>query len=232
MADKNTTTLNTLIATLLDSVDGYQKSAQDIDNPELGQRFQDRARERQSAVATLQAAVARLGGNPEDDGSLLGSAHRVFMNLKEAVVGRDDQAILNEVDRGEDYLKQKFETALQDVDLAPEARSAVQQAWDSVKSGHDEMSQLKHTLEGYRQGASDASANQSYGSQAGGTTQAGGTQGGGTFSGGDTAGSGTSQTFAQNSGAEQRTMTGTDTYQQQAGGYPGTLGSETGTPNT
>ena len=151
-----TTTLNTLIATLLDSVDGYTKSAQDIRDKSLGERFNARARERQEAVASLQACVARLGGNPEDDGTVSGSAHRAFMNLKEAVVGNDDKAILNEVERGEDYLKEKFEAALQMDDLGPEARQAIQGAWDSVKSGHDEMAALKHR----REGAEDYAARQ------------------------------------------------------------------------
>lgn len=156
--DKNTTTLNTLIATLLDSVDGYTKAAQDCDNRELADRFNSRARERQSAVAGLQAAVASLGGNPEDDGTVLAGAHRVFLNLKEAITGRDDKAIVTEVERGEDYLKAKFEAARDNVDLAPQARAAVDAAWTSVKSGHDEMSQLKHTWEGYEAGREDASA--------------------------------------------------------------------------
>ena len=151
--DKNTTTLNTLIATLLDSVDGYTKAGQDIDNPELAGRFNARARERQSAVAGLQAAVASLGGNPEDDGTVLAGAHRMFLGLKEAVTGRDDKAIVNEVERGEDYLKAKFEAARDNVDLAPQARTAVDAAWTSVKAGHDEMSQLKHTWAGYEAGA-------------------------------------------------------------------------------
>ena len=146
--NSETTTLNTLIATLLDSVDGYTKSAQDIRDKSLGERFNARARERQAAVADLQACVARLGGNPEDDGTISGSAHRAFLNLKQAVAGNDDTAILNEVERGEDYLKEKFEAALQMDDLGPEARQAIQGAWDSVKSGHDEMSALKHRREG------------------------------------------------------------------------------------
>ena len=159
MAEHNTdtTTLNTLTATLLDSIDGYTKAGQDVQNRELAERFNARARERQSAVAGLQAAVARCGGNPEDDGTLLAGAHRAFLNLKEAVTGRaDDQAILNEVERGEDYLKEKFEAALRNTDLSPEARAAVDAAWGSVKSGHDEMSQLKHTWQGYEKGRDDA----------------------------------------------------------------------------
>lgn len=145
-ATKDVAILNTLIATLLDSIDGYQKSAGDIDNQALAEKFNSRARERQSAVAKLQAAVAAAGGNPEDDGTILASAHRAFLSLKEAVAGRDDKAIVAEVERGEDYLKNKFETALADGDLSPVSRSAAQEAWTSVRAGHDEMSALKHSF--------------------------------------------------------------------------------------
>ncbi len=143
---EDSTVLNSLIATLLDSVDGYQKSAADISDPTLADKFNARARERQAAVAKLQAAVATAGGTPEDESSLLGSAHRAFMDLKEAVMGQDEKSILSEVDRGEDYLKAKFEAALNNADLSANARSAVLEAWTSVREGHDEMSALKHSL--------------------------------------------------------------------------------------
>lgn len=144
---KDTAVLNTLIATLLDSVEGFQKSAGDIESATLAERFNARARERQSAVAKLQAAVAAAGGDPEDDGSLAGAAHRGFMNLKEAILGQDEKTILNEVERGEDYLKTKFETALQETDLLPQTRTAIEEAWQSVRAGHDEMSARKHATD-------------------------------------------------------------------------------------
>jgi uncharacterized protein (TIGR02284 family) len=147
-APKDATVLNTLIATLLDSVEGYQKSAGDIDNQALADKFNARARERQAAVTKLQAAVASAGGTPEDDSTLAGGAHRAFLSLKEAVMGRDDKAIVGEIERGEDYLKNKFETALADADLSPAARAAAEEAWQSVRAGHDEMSALKHSMGG------------------------------------------------------------------------------------
>ncbi len=149
MADHNetTTTLNTLIATLLDSIEGYQKSAGEVDNPRFAQLFNARAQERQQAVTKLQAAVAASGGNPEDDGSLMGGVHRVFESLREVVSSKDDKAIVAEVERGEDYLKGKFEAAMKHTDITAEGRAAVDTAWTSVKAGHDEMSQLKHTLD-------------------------------------------------------------------------------------
>ena len=146
-ATDDTVTLNTLIGTLIDSIDGYQKAAADTENTRFAEMFTARARERQQALTGLQAAVARLGGNPEDDGTTAGAAHRGWINLKEAVLGRDDEAIVNSVESGEDYLKEKFETALRNTDLPVEARSAVEEAWTSVKAGHDEMSQLKHAID-------------------------------------------------------------------------------------
>jgi uncharacterized protein (TIGR02284 family) len=141
-------TLNGLIATTLDSIDGYQTSARDTDNARFAEMFSARASERQQVVTTLQAEVARLGGNPEDDGTLLAGAHRAFVNLKAAVTGQDDKAIVNEVERGEDHIKAKFEDGQADNDLKPEVKAAIQTAYTSVRAGHDQMRDLKHALEG------------------------------------------------------------------------------------
>ena len=146
---KDTTVLNTLIGTLLDSVEGYRHSAEGVERADLASKSTARAAEREQAVRGLQQAVRAQGGNPEDDATVLGGIHRAFLGLKEAVTGRDDEAIVNEVERGEDYLKGKFETALQADDLSAETRGAIGAAWDSVKSGHDEMSALKHSMSGF-----------------------------------------------------------------------------------
>jgi uncharacterized protein (TIGR02284 family) len=146
-AGDGTVTLNTLIGTLIDSIEGYQKAAADTTNQRFAEMFNARAQERQQVLTKLQGAVARLGGNPEDDGTTAGAVHRGWINLKEAVLGRDDEAIVNSVESGEDYLKGKFKAALDNVDLPAEARAAVEEAWTSVKAGHDEMSALKHAID-------------------------------------------------------------------------------------
>jgi uncharacterized protein (TIGR02284 family) len=149
MAEHSTeiSTLNTLIATTIDSITGYEDSAQNIDNERFREIFRQRANERQQVVEQLRAEVRRLGGNPEDDGSFLGKAHQRFEDLKAAITGRDEKAIINEVERGEDYLKDKFEAALNSDELTGESRSVVERCYQSVRSGHDQMSQLKHGME-------------------------------------------------------------------------------------
>ena len=145
--DQEITTLNTLTATLIDSITGYEDAAANSEAGRFQQLFRERASERQRVVEDLRAQVRRLGGNPEDDGSFLGKTHQRFLDLKAAVTGRDEQAIINEVERGEDYLKEKFETALERGGLGGESRTAVERAYQSVKSGHDQISQLKHGLQ-------------------------------------------------------------------------------------
>jgi uncharacterized protein (TIGR02284 family) len=142
-------TLNTLIATTIDSVTGYENSAKDIDNQRFAEIFRERASERQQVVEQLRAEVRRLGGNPEDDGSFMGKTHQRFEDLKAAITGQDEKAIINEVERGEDYLKEKFETALNGDTLSGESRSVVEHCYQSVRSGHDQMSQLKHGMESH-----------------------------------------------------------------------------------
>ncbi len=140
-------TLNTLIETTIDSVTGYEDSAQNIENERFREIFRQRADERQRVVEELRAEVRRLGADPEESGSFLGKAHQRFEDLKAAVTGRDEQAIINEVERGEDYLKEKFETALNNADLPAESRTVIERAYQSVRQGHDRVSSLKHGLQ-------------------------------------------------------------------------------------
>jgi uncharacterized protein (TIGR02284 family) len=144
---KSISTLNTLIATTIDSVTGYEDSAQNVDNERFREIFRQRANERQDVVEQLRSEVRRLGGDPESDGSFMGKAHQRFEDLKAAVTGRDEKSIVNEVERGEDYLKEKWQAALQSGDLNGETHDLVERCYQSIKAGHDQMSQLKHGME-------------------------------------------------------------------------------------
>ena len=143
----NTMILKTLTSTLNDSVNGYREAAEHAEGNQFQQIFRDNAAERERVSGELQGEVRRLGGTPDEDGTVLGKTHQAWLDLKAAVTGRDDKAIINEVERGEDYLKEKFEAALKDDSLAAESRDVVERAYQSVRQGHDQISQLKHGLE-------------------------------------------------------------------------------------
>ena len=140
-------TLNSLIATTIDSVDGYSEAVKDSKSARFGSLFTSRASERREIASRLQQKVNRLGGKAEDDGTVLAGAHRMFLNLKSAVTGQDDKAIINEVEAGEDHIKAKFEDAIADRELSPQVRQLIETCYVSVKAGHDEMRDIKHSME-------------------------------------------------------------------------------------
>lgn len=138
--------LNSLIKTTLDSVKGFEDAAQHSDSQRFGSFFAEMAQQRRQVVSALQEEVRRLGGNPEDDSSFMAAAHRTFMDVKNAITGHDDKAVIEEVERGEDYLKEKYNAALEEASLSPDVKAVILKAYGSVREGHDRASQWKHSL--------------------------------------------------------------------------------------
>jgi uncharacterized protein (TIGR02284 family) len=134
--------LNSLITTTIDSANGFENSAQDIESGQIQTFFSEMAQERRQVVGRLQEHVRMHGGTPNDDGSLKADLHRRFEDIRKAI-GGGDKAVIEEVERGEDYLKDKYETALQDQQLSADCRQIVQEAYESVRRGHDRARDLK-----------------------------------------------------------------------------------------
>ena len=138
---------NGLIKTTLDSMKGYKDACEDSETRNSA-FFSEMASERSQVATQLQQHVRTLGGDPEDDSSLTAAAHRGFMDLKQAVAGTDEKAIIQEVERGEDHLKDKYEQALQDEKLSTQTRQTIQQCYDSVRKGHDRVAAAKTQMAG------------------------------------------------------------------------------------
>jgi uncharacterized protein (TIGR02284 family) len=139
--------LNNLIEVTLDSAHGYEDAAKDTRNPYFKTLFGKRAIERKQVTSELQTEVRRLlGGKPAQAGTTAGKAHRMFMNLKAAVTG-SDKGIVNSVEAGEDHIKKEYDEALADQALSMPALDLVRRMYVSIKTGHDEMRDLKHHME-------------------------------------------------------------------------------------
>lgn len=146
--DHHVEVLNDLVEATLDSALGYREAAKDAKNPRFKSLFEKRSMERHQLTAELQAEVRGLGGTPQDEGSILASAHRVFVNLKNTVTG-SDESIVDEVEAGEDHIKAKFEKAMQREKLSAPVQDTVSKVYAVVKADHDQMRELKHELKAH-----------------------------------------------------------------------------------
>jgi uncharacterized protein (TIGR02284 family) len=146
--DHDIDVLNSLITTTIDSANGFERSAEQAEAGPYEDLFRDFAGERRRVIGGLQQSVRALGGDPNDDGSLKAELHRRWLDLRAAFAGDGgDRAVIQEVERGEDYLKGKYEEALEDTELSETARNAIRNAYESVRAGHDTASVLKNRLE-------------------------------------------------------------------------------------
>lgn len=135
--------LNDLIETCRDGEEGFKTCADDIKRPELKTLFQKRARQCGESATELQHLVHQLGGEAETDTSLSADLHRRWVDLKSMITGKDDEAILNECERGEDVAKRSYQKALEQ-NLPEQVRSVVQRQYEGVLRNHDEVRALRN----------------------------------------------------------------------------------------
>jgi uncharacterized protein (TIGR02284 family) len=139
MAQKDViSTLNSLIETCRDGEAGFREAARHVANPVIRAAFVEIADERTRLRQELAETVHRLGGAPEDSGSVSGAVHRGWMNLKSAVTGKDDVAILAEAERGEDVAVATYRKALEG-SLPPDVDAMVRRQLTRVQAAHDRV---------------------------------------------------------------------------------------------
>ena len=142
----DTSKLDDLITTTIDSIRGFERSAEDAPDGRFASFFRDMAAERREVVSQLQAQSRALGGSPTEQGSIAGTLHRRWEDLR-AALGGGDKAVIQEVERGEDYLKEEYERAINDDNVSEETRTVIRSCYESVRRGHDTASTMKKQLE-------------------------------------------------------------------------------------
>jgi uncharacterized protein (TIGR02284 family) len=120
--NKSADVLNDVLETLIDSTHGYEKAAEIAERPTYKNFFSRRAASRRAMAAAVRNEITQLGGTSDTDGTILASAHRVFMGLSAAMQDNDEAAI-NAVETGEEHLRKKFEDALGNDDLTGSAKT-------------------------------------------------------------------------------------------------------------
>ncbi len=119
--------LNNLIAKSYDAEEGYKTVGASTENPDLKALLYARSQQRYDFGHELKPEIKRLGGEVKKGTTLLADVHRAWIDLKTLVASNDEQAILEEVKRGE-------ENALEEYDAAIEKLSGFEHAFNVVSS--------------------------------------------------------------------------------------------------
>lgn len=140
--DEVIATLNNLVEICKDGQNGFRTAAEGIKNSELTTLFNTYSQQRAQFAAELQSEVRRLGGEPEETGSAAAAVHRGWINIKSAVTGEDEAAVISECERGEDSAVEAYEEALE-TDLPNDVKAIVSRQFSQVKEAHDRIRSLE-----------------------------------------------------------------------------------------
>jgi uncharacterized protein (TIGR02284 family) len=136
--------LNNLIETCKDGEQGFKEAAEGVERSDLKSTFYEYSQQRSQYAGVLQGLVRSLGGDPESGGSISGAMHRGWINIKSAVTGQDEAAILNECERGEDVAKEAYEAAL-NTTLPSNIEDVIRQQSQGVQAAHNRVRELRNS---------------------------------------------------------------------------------------
>ncbi|HSI10351.1 MAG: PA2169 family four-helix-bundle protein [Rariglobus sp.] len=136
-------TLNDLIEVLKDGEQGFMTAATDVRFPDLSLVFSRYAMQRAEFAAELQARVLALGADVETSGSIAGSIHRGWINLKSALSTNEPHAVLAEAERGEDTAVAAYRKAIESAHLDTATQDIISRQYADVKAAHDHVKMLR-----------------------------------------------------------------------------------------
>jgi uncharacterized protein (TIGR02284 family) len=145
MAPKNdeiVSILNGLIDTCEDGIQGFRTAAESVKNANANALFLSRIPNIESGEVELKAEVRRLGGDPNKRGTVEGTLHRGWINLKSAVTAKDTGAVIKECERGEEHAAKRYDDALKK-ELPAETRAIVERQHRGVVQNLERVRALR-----------------------------------------------------------------------------------------
>lgn len=137
--------LGDLVEICRDGQHGFETAAEHLEAAGMRDLFRNFAVERGECIRELRAQIFALGGDTEKSGSVGGSLHRGWMNLRSAMTSKEAAALLDECERSEAIAVKAYQEALK-AELDPETRSIVSRQSQSVEFVHGRLQQLRDAL--------------------------------------------------------------------------------------
>lgn len=137
--------LNDLIEVSKDGEYGFNECAEHAKSPQIKSTMAARARDCASGAAELQRLVASYGGTAETGGSVAGAMHRGWVSVKSAMTSKDDVAVLEEAERGEDQALKKYREA-SSKNLPADVAAVVAKQLQGAQANHDQIKMLRDTV--------------------------------------------------------------------------------------
>lgn len=134
--------LKELVRVNIDSAEGFRSAADTIESQPIARLFRDIGQAREHHASELQGVLQSSGEDIPESGTVKGSLHRWWTQVRGALNGGDDQVMLVEAERGEDAIKARYEDVLPKV-AGTAINDVILRQYAEVKRGHDYIRDLR-----------------------------------------------------------------------------------------
>src|SRR5690348_18244502 len=133
--------LNELIEIARDGEKFYRVAAEKTESPAMRDIFREQSSVRSQFIEDLSQYVAADGETPSDDTTLLGTARKLYTELRARLSSDSDAVYVSELEQMEDQLLEHYQQALEE--SGTEIRRLLQSHLPTVQAAHDRMRALK-----------------------------------------------------------------------------------------
>ena len=128
------------------SIKGYEEAAEGVQSPELKSELSKFSQQRAQFATELQGISGASANDSTIEGAVteaVATVHRGWINLKSAITGQSDAAILGECENGDSMALKAYEAALANTDLAADAKNVLQRQHGEILNTKNWITQHK-----------------------------------------------------------------------------------------
>ncbi|MEM6963178.1 MAG: PA2169 family four-helix-bundle protein [Bacteroidota bacterium] len=135
--------LNDLLARTYDAESGYQEAAKNVNSRRLKEMFEANADQRKIFKLELMGCVEGLGGTPHEGQTLSGQSHQIWIDIRTAFSSNNDETVLIEVNRGEQYALEAYDKALENIPIGTVVYDRVVAQRNQVRTVYERTQNLE-----------------------------------------------------------------------------------------
>ncbi|WP_370000092.1 PA2169 family four-helix-bundle protein [Winogradskyella sp.] len=135
--------LNALLEKTYDAEKGFKKAAENVENPSLKSYFKNKAQERYNFGHELKKEIRSFNQDVDKGGSLTGTAHRAWMDVKSLFSNDDEESMLEEAIRGEKAAVNEYDEVIKETSLPLSTKSILQSQKNIINDGLNRINKLE-----------------------------------------------------------------------------------------
>ncbi len=139
--------LQSLLEKNYDAEKGFKNAITNAKDENLKSYLKSQVVLRNRFATELDRELHSLNEKPKESGSVVGSLHRTWMDLKSSVAGNNDEAVLEECIRGEKASEDEYSTILNENHFPPKIESVLNNHLTEIRQTLSQVKTLENLAE-------------------------------------------------------------------------------------